>query len=317
MSIPDGGTTWTPVFAQGPARDPGGHSFSPQTVSLAQFAGHIVLRFRSPTAGGNGGTAATSQRLVHRQRRPVGGAGGRYAGAERGQPSPGVHVRNSQQGPSPSTRGRSSPTPRSARRSRLEQRAPSRPSAIPGWSRSPPPPTRPRRPASHLHRHGHPGRRGGTVSFTDNGQPASGCQSHAMNGGQATCAQTYTFGSTTPSSPPTAATGTSRRHLAGAHPTVNAPQSTTVALTRRRLRSRRPAGHLDRDGRPTDGGGTVNFNALEDSSANCTSVPLNAAGQATCVTSFSNPRVQSQMQAFYSGDPNFAANSPSVRCRRR
>ena len=157
------------------------------------------------------------------------------------------------------------------------------------------------------------------MSFTDNGNPVGGCQSQTLTGGQATCPQTYTFGGNhtiaATYSGDTSFNGSASPALTQV---VNALQATTVTLTSSALTvATGQQVTFTATVSPTDGGGTVNFHALEDTSAGCTSVPLNAAGQATCVTSFSVPRVQSQMQAFFSGDPNFAANSPRIPCRRR
>ena len=54
---------------------------------------------------------------------------------------------------------------------------------------------------------------------------------------------------------------------------------------------------------PTDGGGTVAFTGV-DASSGCGAVPLNAAGQATCVTTFTGP-LHPLLDAVYSGDANF------------
>ncbi len=148
---------------------------------------------------------------------------------------------------------------------------------------------------------------GGTVSFTDGGTAISGCQSLALTAGQATCAQTYSLGATHPIvatySGDTSFTGSSSPtvnqvvngiirssvSMVGSMPTVTVGQLVTFTATVT----------------PTDSGGTMSFFGLEDPTAGCTSVPLNALGQATCVTSFSNPRVESDFFADYTGDANF------------
>ncbi len=314
----DGGTTWTSAFSQSPPGTQEDTSFSPQTVSLAQFAGQqIQLRFSLTHTNGEWGQCCGEPNGWYFDNVALSGvqaAGTPVLSAVSASPS--FTFSNSQQGPV-------------AIDVRPQFANPSFGSSFLSWS-----------PATIVTTTGNTGLvsvsssanpsaggqqvtytatvsptdGGGTVSFTDNGNPVSGCQSLALTGGQATCPQTYTFGGNhsvvAAYSGDTSFNGSSSPALTQV---VNAPQATTVALTSSALTvATGQQVTFTATVTPTDGGGTVNFNALEDPSAGCASVPLNAAGQATCVTSFSSPRVQSQMQAFYSGDPNFAANSPSA-----
>jgi len=145
----------------------------------------------------------------------------------------------------------------------------------------------------------------GSVTFTDNS--ATLCSSVSLSAGQATCQQTYSTGGTHSI---VATYGGGGGFSGSTSPaltqTVNAIARSSVSLVS--SASSVTEGQqvtLTATVTPTDSGGTVNFQALEDSTAGCTNVPLNAAGQATCVTSFSNPRVESDVTADYSGDANF------------
>ena len=313
----DGGNTWTSVFSQSPPGTQEDTSFTPQTVSLSKFAGQqIQLRFSLTHTSGEWGDCCGEPNGWYFDN--VGLSGMQLAGTpvlSAVTPTPSFTFSNSQQGPV-------------AIDVRPQFTNPSFGSSFLSWS-----------PATTVTTTGNTGLvsltssanpsagsqqvtytatisptdGGGTVSFTDNGNPVGGCQSLTLTGGQATCAQTYTFGGNhsivATYSGDTSFNGSASPALTQV---VNAPQATTVTLTSSALTvATGQQVTFTATVSPTDGGGTVNFHALEDTTAGCTSVPLNAAGQATCVTSFSVPRVQSQMQAFFSGDPNFAANSPS------
>jgi hypothetical protein len=313
----DGGTTWTSVFSQSPPGTQEDTAFSPQTVPLSQFAGEqIQVRFSLTHTNGEWGNCCGEPNGWYIDN--VGLSGVQAVGTPTLSAvgaTPSFTFANSQQGTV-------------ALDVRPQFTNPTFGSSFLSWSPSTIVTTVGNTGLVSLTSSANPSAGsqqvtytatvsptdgGGTVSFTDNGSPISGCQSETLTGGQATCAQTYTFGGShsivAAYSGDTSFNGSASPALTQV---VNARQATTISLTS--SASTVSTGQqvtFTATVTPTDGGGTVNFYALEDTTAGCTAVPLNAAGQATCVTSFSVPRVQSQMQAFYSGDANFVNNSPS------
>jgi len=305
----DGGSTWTSIWSQSPLPSESDTAFTPQTVSLSQFANQqIQLRFSLTYTGGEWACSEQGWFFDNVSLAGVQAAGTPALSAVSASPS--FTFDNPAQGTvalsvRPQFTNASfgsaflswSPslvvTSLAATQSQTSLTSSANPST--GGQQV-------TYTATVANSDG-----GGTVSFTDGGTAISGCQSEPLSAGQATCAQSYSLGGTHPI---VATYSGDTNTLGSASPAlsqvVNAITRSSVSMVASALSVL--AGQqvtFTATVTPTDSGGTVNFFAEEDSTAGCASVPLNAAGQATCVTTFSNPRVESDFFADYSGDANF------------
>ena len=306
----DGGSTWQQAFAQSPPWAQEDTAFTHQTVSLAAFAGQqIQLRFSLTWAGVNfagccgepGGWYFDNVALANVQN-----VGTPVLSAV--TPTPAFTLNTAQQGPLEID-------------VRPQFTNASFGSSFGAWS--------PGLPVTVIGSTGlttvtssanpstgavtytaavAPNDGGGTVSFTDNGTPISGCQGLSLTGGQATCPQTYSFGG----SHDIVATYSGDGGFSGStSPTlteaVDLPALTggTLTASATNVQGGQPV-TLTATVSPTDGGGTVSFGSSPQAITGCDAVPLNAAGQATCT--FTNPGpLHPVIDAVYSGDANFAA----------
>jgi len=305
----DGGATWNSVWSQSPLPSESDTAFTPETVSLSQFAGQqIKLRFSLTYTGGEFACSEPGWFFNNVSLAGVQAAGTPTLSAVSASPS--FTFDNPAQGTV-------------ALSVRPQFTNASFGSAFLSWS-----PNlvvtslAPTQSLTSLASSANPSTGnqqvtytatvantdgGGTVSFTDGGAAISGCQSEPLSAGQATCAQSYDLGGThsivATYSGDTATLGSASPALSQV---VNAIVRSSVSMvTSAQSVTAGQQVTFTATVTPTDSGGTMDFFAEEDSTAGCTAVPLNAAGQATCVTSFSNPRVESDFFADYSGDPNF------------
>jgi hypothetical protein len=153
---------------------------------------------------------------------------------------------------------------------------------------------------------------GGTVSFTDNGTAIGPCQALPLTNGQATCAQTYSQNQPTS----IVATYSGDGNFAGTssaplNQVINAQAFTggTMSLSSSKVNTGRPV-TATVTMTPTDGGGTVNFSEnFTTAIPGCDAVPLNAAGVATCTWTPTQATAHTEIDSFYSGDPNFISTN--------
>jgi len=150
---------------------------------------------------------------------------------------------------------------------------------------------------------------GGTVTFTDGGNAIGDCPSAvSLNGSdQATCVTSYGFGGThSIVATYSGDTGTLGSASPALSQVVSAPAATSGSLMQSAfsVNTGQPV-TFTATVTPTDGGGTVDFDPLSPGTGNCAAVPLNAAGQATCTEIPTAPQ-STVVNAVYSGDAGFA-----------
>jgi hypothetical protein len=154
---------------------------------------------------------------------------------------------------------------------------------------------------------------GGTVSFSDGGTAISACQSLALSGGQAGCAQTYT----TPGTHPIVATYSGDATFGGsASATVNQVVSSSVTATTTVLTSSANPSAVSQQVTymatvsPTDNGGTVSFTAAGKAISGCQSVAV-SNGSAACPQTYTAAGSHSIVAA-YSGDTSYGASKSAA-----
>jgi len=312
----DSGNTWTSIFSQSPPGTEEDSSFTPQTVSLSQFAGEQVLvRFSLTHTNGEWGSCCNEPNGWYIDNISLSGA-----------QSAGTPTLSSVS---------SNPTftfPNSAAGTFAVDVRPqftnsSFGSAFLNWSpalvvTSVPPSGSSTSLASSANPSSggqvtytatvSPTDGGGTVSFTDNGAPISGCQTESLtnNAGswQATCQQTYSLGGTHPVvATYNGDTNFNPSMSATLSEVVNIPVQTVTSLSSS-AETDVPAGQSETFTAtvgPTDSGGTVQFLNGNTQLGGCGAVPLTAAGQAICTVTASGAGRQ-EINAFYSGDAGFA-----------
>jgi hypothetical protein len=154
---------------------------------------------------------------------------------------------------------------------------------------------------------------GGTVSFSDGGTAISGCQSVALSGGQATCAQTYTAAG---SHQVTAAYSGDTSFGGSASAAVDQVVSSSVTTTATGLTSSANPSTVGQTVTftatvsPTDNGGSVTFTDGGTPISGCQSLSL-GNGQAGCPQTYTTPGKHS-IVATYSGDANFTESASAT-----
>jgi len=310
----DGGNTWTSIFSQSPPGTEQDSAFSPQTVSLSQFAGQqINVRFSLTHTSGEWGDCCGEPNGWYVDN--VSLAGVQAAGTptlSAVSASPSFTFDNSASGPV-------------ALSVRPQFSNASFGSAFLNWSPSLVVTSlAPTQSLTSLASSANPSTGGqqvtytatvtntdggGTVSFTDGGNAIGDCPSPvSLNASdQATCVTSYDFGGThsivATYSGDTATLGSASAALSQV---VSAPAATSGSLTQSAfsVNTGQPL-TFTATVTPTDGGGTVDFGSLNPGTGNCTAVPLNAAGQATCTEIPTAPQT-TLVNAVYSGDAGFA-----------
>ena len=306
----DGGANWQPTFAEAPPSTQQDSVFTTRTVSLSQFAGHqILLRFSLNFTGGEYSDCCGEPNgwyIDNVALKNVQNAAASVLSAVGANPS--FVLNTAQQGPiSIDVR------PQFTNASFGSSFGPWSPvlavnvvgsSGLVTVASSANPAAQNQQVT--LTATVNPTDGGGTVSFTDGGTAVAGCQSLALTGGQATCQQTYPAGGTQA----IVATYSGDGNFAGStsatlNQVVNAPVITsgTFAVSPTSNIFTGDPVTLTATVSPTDGGGTVAFTGV-DASSGCGAVPLNAAGQAVCTTTFVGP-LHPLLDASYSGDANF------------
>jgi len=307
----DGGSTWTSIWSQSPLPSESDTAFTPETVSLSQFANQqIQLRFSLTYTGGEWACGEQGWFFDNVSLAGVQAAGTPTLSAV--SPSSSFTFNNSASG-----------TVAIAARPQFTNA--SFGSAFLSWSPSlivtSLAPTQSQTSLASSANPSTGGQQvtytatvtntdgGGTVTFTDGGNTIGDCPSAvALNASdQATCVTSYTFGGTHSI---VATYSGDTNTLGSASPAlsqvVSAPAATSGSLTQSAfsVNTGQPV-TFTATVTPTDGGGTVDFGSLNPGTGNCTAVPLNAAGQAICTEIPTAPQT-TLVNAVYSGDAGFA-----------